>query len=57
LSTDRLFRRSKKSEWEWIARPTDGVTVTAANVIILRREFERYDALEDYSIRLQSSSM
>lgn len=37
----RRFRRSKKSEWEWIARPTDGVAVTAADVIILRKEFER----------------
>ena len=37
----RRFRRSKKSEWEWIARPTDGVAFTAADVIILRTEFER----------------
>lgn len=37
----RRFRRSRKSEWEWIARPTDGVAITAADVIILRREFER----------------
>lgn len=37
----RRFRRSKKSEWEWIARPTDGVAVAAADVLILRREFER----------------
>ncbi len=37
----RRFRRSKKTEWEWIARPTDGVAVTAADVIILRKEFER----------------
>lgn len=37
----RRFRRSKKSEWEWIARPVDGVAVTAADVIILRKEFER----------------
>lgn len=37
----RRFRRSKKSDWEWIARPADGVAVTAADVIILRAEFER----------------
>jgi hypothetical protein len=37
----RRFRRSKKSEWEWIARPVDGVAVTTADVIILRAEFER----------------
>ena len=37
----RRFRRSKKTEWEWIARPVDGVAVTAADVIILRKEFER----------------
>lgn len=37
----RRFRRSKKSDWEWIARPTDGVAVTSADVIILRKEFER----------------
>jgi hypothetical protein len=37
----RRFRRSKKADWEWIARPTDGVAVTAADVIILRKEFER----------------
>lgn len=36
----RRFRRSK-SEWEWIARPTDGVAVAASDVIILRKEFER----------------
>jgi hypothetical protein len=36
----RRFRRSKKSEWEWIARPVDGVVVTAADVIIMRKEFE-----------------
>lgn len=35
------FRRSKKAEWEWIARPVDGVPVTAADVIIMRKEFER----------------
>ena len=37
----RRFRRSKKADWEWIARPTDGVAVAAADVIILRKEFER----------------
>ncbi|MFN0194479.1 MAG: hypothetical protein ACKVP5_21320 [Aestuariivirga sp.] len=37
----RRFRRSKKADWEWIARPVDGVAVTAADVIILRAEFER----------------
>jgi len=37
----RRFRRSKKADWEWIARPADGVAVTAADVIILRAEFER----------------
>ena len=37
----RRFRRTKKSDWEWIARPADGVAVTAADVIILRAEFER----------------
>jgi len=37
----RRFRRSKKADWEWIARPADGVPVTAADVIILRAEFER----------------
>ena len=37
----RRFRRSKKAVWEWIARPVDGVAVTAADVIILRAEFER----------------
>ena len=37
----RRFRRSKKAEWEWIARPVDGVAVTSADVIILRKEFER----------------
>ncbi|NJN36603.1 MAG: hypothetical protein HC794_05515 [Nitrospiraceae bacterium] len=37
----RRFRRSKKTEWEWITRPTDGVAVTASDVIILRKEFER----------------
>ena len=35
----RRFRRSTKAEWEWIARPVDGVP--AADVIILRKEFER----------------
>jgi hypothetical protein len=33
--------RSKKSEWEWIARPPDGFAVNTAHVIILRKEFER----------------
>ncbi|MEI7597834.1 MAG: hypothetical protein WCJ41_00800 [Aestuariivirga sp.] len=37
----RRFRRSKKTEWEWIARPVDGVAVNSADVIILRKEFER----------------
>src|SRR5581483_7657417 len=37
----RRFRRTKKAEWEWIARPADGVAVAAADVIILRSEFER----------------
>ena len=37
----RRFRRTKKAEWEWIARPADGVAVTAADVIILRKEYER----------------
>ena len=37
----RRFRRAKAVEWEWIARPADGVAVTAADVIILRAEFER----------------
>lgn len=37
----RRFRRSKKTEWEWITRPVDGVAVTSADVIILRKEFER----------------
>lgn len=37
----RRSRRSKKSDWEWIARPADGVAITAADVIILRAEFER----------------
>lgn len=37
----RRFRRSKAADWEWIARPADGVAVTAADVIILRKEFER----------------
>ena len=37
----RRFRRSKKADWEWISRPVDGVAVTAADVIILRAEFER----------------
>jgi hypothetical protein len=37
----RRFRRSKTTDWEWIARPADGVAVTAADVIILRKEFER----------------
>lgn len=37
----RRFRRSKKADWEWIARPVDGVAITAADVIILRAEFER----------------
>ena len=35
------FRRTKKVDWEWIARPADGVAVTAADVIILRAEVER----------------
>lgn len=37
----RRFRCSKKSEWEWIVRPTDGVAVAASDPIILRKEFER----------------
>lgn len=37
----RRFRRSKKAEWESIARPVDGVPVTAADVIIMRKEVER----------------
>ena len=37
----RRFGRAKKADWEWIARPADGVAVTAADVIILRTEFER----------------
>jgi hypothetical protein len=37
----RRFRRIKKADWEWIARPADGVAVTAADVIILRAEVER----------------
>ena len=36
----RRFRRSKKVDREWIARAVDGVTVTAADVLILRKEFE-----------------
>jgi hypothetical protein len=35
------FRRSKKSDWQWIARPVDGAAVTVADVIILRKAFER----------------
>jgi hypothetical protein len=34
------FQRSKNSEWEWIARSVDGVPVTAADVIIMRKDFE-----------------
>ncbi len=37
----RRFRRSMKSEWEWIARPVDGVAVTAADAISMRKEIER----------------
>jgi hypothetical protein len=37
----RRFRRSKKANWEWIARPVDGVAGTTADVIILHKEFER----------------
>lgn len=37
----RRFRRMKKADWEWIARPADGVAVTAVDVIILRTEIER----------------
>lgn len=37
----RRFRRAKTSEWDWIVHPADGVILTAADVIILRREFER----------------
>jgi hypothetical protein len=37
----RRVRRSKKTGCEWIARPVDGVAVTAADIIILRKEFER----------------
>jgi hypothetical protein len=37
----RRFRRSKKSDWEWIARTVDGVAVTSVDVIILRKECER----------------
>lgn len=37
----RRFPRSKKAEWEWIVRPVYGVPVTAADVITIRREFER----------------
>jgi hypothetical protein len=31
-------------DWDWIARPVDGVAVTAADVIILRKEFERCES-------------
>jgi hypothetical protein len=37
----RRFRRSKKADWEWIARPAGGIAIAAADVIILRSEFER----------------
>ncbi len=35
------FLRSKKAEWKWIARPINGGDVTSADVIILRKEYER----------------
>jgi hypothetical protein len=37
----RRFRRSKKADWEWIARPAGGIAIAAVDVIILRSEFER----------------
>lgn len=37
----RRFRRPKKADWEWIFRPVDGVAISAADVIIMRSEFER----------------
>jgi hypothetical protein len=49
----RRCRLSKKSDWGWIARLVDGVAVTAADVIILRKEFERYAA--SGCVRLQHS--
>jgi hypothetical protein len=36
----RRFRQPKKADWEWIARPADGIAIAAADVIILRSEFE-----------------
>lgn len=35
------FRRSRNWDWECIARQVDYVAVSAADVIILRKEFER----------------
>jgi len=49
----RRFRRSKKTEWEWIARPVDGVAVNSADVIILRKEFERCERAWDCSTRVR----
>lgn len=51
-------------EWEWIERPTVGVAVTTADVIILRKEFERcepawglFDAnAADYGVRASTQA-
>jgi hypothetical protein len=37
----RRFRRSQQADWEWIGRPVDGVSVTAADVVRQRQEFGR----------------
>lgn len=39
----RRFRRASGGEWEWIASPAEGTTLTAADLLIASAEAERFE--------------
>ena len=43
----RRVRSQGETEWQWIAEPSNGITITAPEVLVTRAEVERFEQQHD----------
>ena len=43
----RRVRSQRETEWQWIAEPSQGITITAPEVLVTRAEVERFEQQHD----------
>jgi hypothetical protein len=46
----KRIRSPRETEWQWIAEPPEGITITAPEILIRRAEVERFEQQHDLSV-------